>query len=72
MNDKHLYELQLLHLLVKTMSIICSAVGLICLLADMITNNITLVRFFCWIAGATFAMFVFFYTNELDLYDDEW
>lgn len=72
MNDNNLYELQILNLLVKSMSLICTAVGLICLLADMINNNITLLRFVSWIAGSTVSLFVFFYINETEWVDDEW
>lgn len=71
MNDNNSLELYLLNLFTKSLSLICSLVGLACLLADLIRGDITILRFVCWIVGSAMAMSVFFYINDMEYVDDE-
>ena len=72
MNDNNSLELYFLQLFTKSLSLICSLVGLACLLSDLIRGDITLVRFTCWILGSSIAMSVFFYISDLECDEDEW
>lgn len=72
MNDNNSLELYLLNLFAKSLSLICSCVGLACLLADLIRGDITLLRFICWTLGSTMAMSGFFYASDMECMDDEW
>ena len=71
MKKNHLIDTYLLQLLVKSLSLICSIVGLACLLSDLILGDITLVRFTCWILGSSIAMSVFFWISDMEWVDDE-
>lgn len=72
MNDNNSLELYLLNLFAKSLSLICSCVGLACLLADLIRGDITILRFICWTLGSTMGMSGFFYASDMGYDDDEW